>query len=147
MTPVPVPKNEIERLHLLHELDILDSEPEPVFDKITQFAQQLFQVEAAIITLVDSERQWFKSKIGFNENETPREVSMCAHAVAHGSTMVVADASKDQRFSENPYVACEGGIRFYAGVPIAVVPNVHIGTLCIVDSHVRELSAEQQQWR
>src|SRR5690554_5811144 len=114
MTSAPIPKNELERLHLLHELDILDTAPEPVFDQITAFARELFDVETAIITLIDSERQWFTSAIGFDEKQTPRELSVCAHVVAQGATMVVGDASQDQRFFDNPYVACADGIRFYA---------------------------------
>lgn len=146
MTSAPCPKNELERLHLLHELDILDTEPEPVFDQITSFARDIFDVETAIITLVDSERQWFKSAIGFDEKQTPREVSMCAHVIAQGATMVVPDASQDPRFIDNPYVDCPKGIRFYAGAPIEVIPGIHIGTLCIIDSKPRQFSPQQQQW-
>src|SRR5690606_9020166 len=131
--------------HLLHELDILDTAPEPVFDQITAFARELFDVETAIITLIDSERQWFKSAIGFDEKQTPREVSMCAHVVAQGATMVVGDASQDQRFIDNPYVACAEGIRFYAGVPLEMAPGVHIGTLCIIDSKPRDFSSQHRQ--
>lgn len=146
MTSAPVPRNELERLHLLHELDILDTEPEPVFDQITAFAKDLFQVESALITLVDAERQWFKSKIGFDENETPREVSMCAHVIAQGQTMVVNDASTDPRFRDNPFIDCVDGIRFYAGAPIEMAPGIHIGTLCIIDSKPRLFTEQQQHW-
>ncbi|WP_404408927.1 diguanylate cyclase [Pseudidiomarina marina] len=146
MKPAPLPRNEVERLHLLHELDILDTEPEPVFDKITQFAKQLFDADAALITLVDSERQWFKSKIGFQENETPREVSFCSHAVEKASTMVVEDATKDERFFDNPYVVAENGLRFYAGVPLEIAPDIFVGTLCITDSRPRNFSTQQREW-
>lgn len=146
MTSAPIPKNELQRLHLLHELDILDTEPEPVFDQITAFAKDLFQVETALITLIDAERQWFKSKVGFDENETPREVSMCAHVVAQGSTMIVADASQDPRFQDNPYIDCVDGVRFYAGVPLEMAPGIFIGTLCIVDNKPRQFSKQQQYW-
>ena len=146
MTSAPIPKNELQRLYLLHELDILDTEPEPVFDQITAFAKDLFEVDTAIITLVDAERQWFKSAVGFDGQETPREVSMCAHVVAKGATMVVNDASQDPRFHDNPYIDCVDGVRFYAGVPLEMAPGLFIGTLCIIDSKPRELTQQQQYW-
>ena len=146
MKPAPIPANEADRLHLLHELDILDTEPEPVFDQITALAKDIFQVDAAIITLVDGQRQWFKSKVGFAENETPRDVSFCAHAVAQGSTMVVNDATGDERFVDNPYVTAEGGLRFYAGATLELGNQLHLGTLCIIDSQPREFSEQQQRW-
>lgn len=146
MKSAQLPKNELERLHLLHELDILDTEPEPVFDKITKLAKQLFEVDACLITLIDSERQWFKAKIGVQESETPRDVSFCSHAVVQGSTMVVNDATKDERFHDNPYVLADGGLRFYAGVPLEITPGIFIGTLCIIDSKPRTLLQHQQEW-
>lgn len=146
MKPAPIPNNESERLHLLHDLDILDTEPEPVFDNITQFAKQLFDVDAALITLVDSERQWFKSKIGFQECETPREVSFCGHAIMQGTTMVVEDATKDDRFYDNPFVVAAEGVRFYAGAPLEIKPGIIIGTLCLIDSKPRQFSLQQRQW-
>lgn len=146
MTSAPIPNNELERLHLLHELDILDTEPEPVFDQITALARDIFQVDTAIITLVDAERQWFKSKVGFDEKETPREVSMCTHVVAQGSTMVVNDTQQDERFINLPHVACKDGIRFYAGAPLEMAPGLYIGTLCIIDSQPRTFSQQEKFW-
>ncbi|WP_339877871.1 diguanylate cyclase [Pseudidiomarina gelatinasegens] len=146
MKSAPVPNNELERLHLLHELDILDTEPEPIFEKITLMVKQLFGVETVLISLIDSDRQWFKSKVGFNASETPREVSMCAHAIAQGSTMVINDTREDPRFIGNPLVTASGGIRFYAGAPIEIAPQTYIGTLCVIDSKPHVFTAQQQQW-
>lgn len=146
MKLAPLPKNELERLHLLHELDILDTEPEPIFDKITNLAKQVFNVETALITLVDSERQWFKSKIGFQACETPRSISFCGHAIAQGATLIVENALEDERFHDNPLVTAENGIRFYAGAPLEISPGIFVGTLCIIDTHPKHFTSQQVQW-
>lgn len=146
MIKPPLPANEEARLQLLHELNLLDSEADPLYDSITAFAQQLFGVDAAIITLVDEHRQWFKSAQGFDLTETPRDVSFCAHAITQQTTMIVEDASQDERFHDNPFVIAEDGIRFYAGVPLALNDDLNIGTLCLIDSRPRQLSPQQQQW-
>ncbi|MDX1706315.1 diguanylate cyclase [Pseudidiomarina sp.] len=145
MKPAPIPANEQERLAQLHELEILDTEPAQTLDEIVAFARELFGVDAALITLVDEDRQWFKAKAGFSEKETPRDVSFCAHVVASGKTTVVENASKDPRFSDNPYVVAPDGIRFYAGAPLTI-NEFHLGTLCLIDSSSRTFRDEQLRW-
>ncbi|MDT7525868.1 diguanylate cyclase [Pseudidiomarina sp. GXY010] len=146
MIKPPLPANEEARLQLLHELNLLDSEADPLYDSITAFAQQLFGVDTAIITLVDEHRQWFKSVQGFDLPETPRDISFCGHAITQQTTMIVEDASQDERFHDNPLVAANDGIRFYAGVPLTLNDDLNIGTLCLIDSRPRQLSPQQQQW-
>ncbi|KFZ31165.1 hypothetical protein IDSA_00045 [Pseudidiomarina salinarum] len=145
MKPAPIPANEQERLAVLHELEILDTETDEILDEITAFARELFGVDAALITLVDEKRQWFKAKIGFGEAETPRDVSFCGHVVASGETTVIENAALDQRFTDNPYVTADGGVRFYAGAPLTVQNEFHLGTLCLIDSAPRTFSNDQQR--
>ncbi|MDN7129448.1 diguanylate cyclase [Pseudidiomarina terrestris] len=132
MGSVPLPTNEQARLQLLHQLDILDTEADPIFDRITALVKEVLGADAALITLVDEERQWFKAKVGFDEPETPREVSFCTHVVAAGETVIVENAIDDERFSENPYVTAEGGVRSYAGAPITLYNDYHLGSLCVI---------------
>lgn len=139
------PKNELERLAVLQRLDVLDTAPEPSFDRITELAQAIFKVPTVLVSLVDKDRQWFKAKVGFEETQTPREVSFCAHAVAAGETLVVNDACKNQAFADNPLVAADNGIRFYAGALVSVHDTIHLGTLCLIDTQPREFSARDQQ--
>ena len=137
MTPAPIPVNENSRLTALRELLILDTPPEERFDRITAFAQTEFEVPTVLISLVDGERQWFKSKLGMDCSETPRSVSFCGHAILGNDVMVVADARSDPRFSDNPLVINDPFIRFYAGAPL-VLPGGHVlGTLCLISPHLR----------
>ncbi len=145
MKPAPIPANEQARLAVLHELDILDTEADKILDEITAFARELFGVDAALITLVDEDRQWFKAKIGFDEPETPRDVSFCSHVVASGETIIIENASLDERFIDNPYVTAEGGIRFYAGAPLTIENEFHLGTLCLIDSSPRTFTSSQKR--
>lgn len=123
MQQFPVPRNEAARLRLLHELELLDTEADPIFDRITLLVKELLHADAALISLIDDERQWFKSRVGLDEPETPREVSFCTHVVASGETMVVEDARQDKRFCNNPYVATADGVRAYAGAPSRCTAN------------------------
>jgi len=140
-----IPANEHERLRILHNLDVLDSEPEATFDRITELARSLFDAPSVLISLIDSDRQWFKSKIGLDATETARKTSFCAYAVADGETLIVEDAPNNERFKSHPAVA-DHTVTFYAGALITVAPDIHLGTLCIFDSKPRVFTAQQQEW-
>src|ERR1043166_10192254 len=114
----PLPPNEKERLAALRRYAILDTPEEPAFDRITRLVATLLKVPMATVTLIDEQRQWFKSAYGMDARQTSREVSFCAHAILHEELMVVPDAATDQRFSNNPLVTGDPRIRFYAGVPL-----------------------------
>lgn len=138
------PTREIDRLKALREYNILDTPADSAYDDITSLAAFICNVPVALISFVDSDRQWFKSKVGLHIHETPRDVSFCAHAILTPHTTVVQDAFCDQRFADNPLVMAEPGIRFYAGVPL-VTPTEHpLGTLCVIDYQPRTLSDVQQ---
>src|SRR6476619_1002627 len=111
----PIPKNEKKRLRILWQYDILDTVPEEVFDDLTELAARICEAPIALITLVDEDRQWFKSKVGISVNETARDISFCAHALCQSDLFIIADASKDARFAKNPLVTSSPKIRFYAG--------------------------------
>jgi CheY-like chemotaxis protein len=134
-----VPDNEERRLAALRGLRILDTEPEERFDRVTRLAAALFDVPIAVISLVDENRQWFKSCVGLNARETSRDASFCAHVVYNQTPMIVADTFKDARFADNPLVTNEPRIRFYAGYPLTLNDGTCIGTLCLLDSRPRSL--------
>jgi len=136
------PENESERLAELCGLHILDTAGEERFDRITRTAQKMFGVQIALISLVDAERQWFKSKQGLAAEQTPRDISFCGHAILGSEVFVVEDASLDPRFSDNPLVTQAPFIRFYAGVPVTGALGYKLGTLCIIDSKPRVFSAD-----
>lgn len=144
MPGAALPDNESTRLSVLRRYDILDSASEADFDDLTKIAAQICRTPIALITLVDSERQWFKSRIGLAAIETPREQAFCAHAIHDASTLIVPDALEDTRFADNPMVEGEPRIRFYAGAPLQMGGGVNLGTLCVIDREPRGLSAEQQ---
>ena len=135
------PVDETKRLSELRSLSILDSAAEGRFDRITRLAQRLFGVSTALVTLVDDERQWFKSRVGLDVPETSRNLSFCAHAILNDGIMLVPDAAHDERFWDNPLVAGSPDFRFYAGCPITGPAGAKLGTLCILDQRPRELSA------
>ena len=140
-----VPANEKKRLQALRDLQILDTPPEERFDRVTRLAKQVFGTPIALVSLVDADRQWFKSRQGLDAEETPRNISFCGHAILDDKIMVVTDASEDQRFCDNPLVCGDPNIRFYAGYPIGAPDGSRIGTLCIIDRKPRQVTKEQLQ--
>jgi PAS domain S-box-containing protein len=145
MKPAPIPPDEIERLAALRGLGVLDSPPDPDFDKLTLLAAQICGTPLAMISLVDSDRQWFKSKVGVSNDEDPRELSFCAHALGSTDLLVVPDALADDRFVDNPLVTGEPNIRFYAGAPLVDARGHVLGTICVVDRQPRQLTPVQTQ--
>lgn len=139
------PPNEAERLHALRALKILDTSYEERFDRITRMAKQMFKVPITLVSLIDEDRQWFKSCQGLEVTETPRALSFCGHAINQDDVFIVPDTLKDERFADNPLVTGDLKVRFYAGYPLKLRPGINLGTLCIVDSKPRELSAEDKQ--
>lgn len=139
---VPIPPDEDARLRALHELGLLDTPPEERFDRLTRLASRLFNAPIALVSLVDSDRQWFKSRVGFEPAETSREASFCAHAISDEEIMVVPDATADDRFRDNPLVVDSPNIRFYAGCPVKAPDGTNLGTLCIIDHEPRDLASD-----
>ena len=138
------PVHEEERVHALHALNILDTRPEERFDRLTRLARRLFDVPIALVSLVDSDRQWFKSCQGMAATETPRDVSFCAHAILSDQILMIPDAGSDERFHDNPLVTGEPRIRFYSGCPLKVGNGSNVGTLCLLDTRPRVLDAEER---
>ena len=137
--------HERKRLKVLWQYDVLDTVPEEVFDDLTELAARICEAPIAMISLVDEDRQWFKSKVGVTVNETSRDISFCSHAIKQEGLFIVSDASRDARFVQNPLVTSDPKIRFYAGAPL-ITPDGHaLGTLCVIDKVPRMLSHEQQQ--
>lgn len=143
MHSAPLPTNELQRLTALYECNLLDSEPEQVFDDITHLAAYVCQTPIALISLIDAERQWFKAKVGLEASETHRDLAFCAHAILQEEVLIVPDAAADPRFAANPLVTDEPHIRFYAGVPLITSQGLPLGTLCVIDHVPRTLTPEQ----
>lgn len=132
--------NENIRIKTLQGLDVLDTPPEERLDRITQVAANMFNVPMALVSLVDENRQWFKSCVGLDATETARDISFCGHAILQDDVFIVEDASIDARFSDNPLVQGEPHIRFYAGCPLIHENGTRVGTLCIIDKTPRSFT-------
>jgi GAF domain-containing protein len=135
-----IPNDETQRLHALYKLQLLDTPPEERFDLITEKAMSYFSVTNVLVSLIDKNRQWFKSKQGTSTCETARDISFCGHAINYDDVFVVNDTHKDERFCDNPLVTEEPHIRFYAGCPIKTRDGYAVGTLCLIDSQPKLLT-------
>ncbi len=144
-TSYPVPTNELDRLRTLRAYKILDTNPEEHFDELTRLAALICGVPISLISLIDSDRQWFKSKFGLDVQETPRAQAFCTHAIMQPELFVVPDATKDERFANNPMVTGDLNIRFYAGEPLAARDGHVLGTLCVIDHVPHTLSDAQKE--
>jgi len=136
------PDDEEQRLATLQSLNILDTAAEERFDRLTRMARRLFGVPIALVSLVDKDRQWFKSSMGLEARETPRDISFCGHTILDDASLVVPDTNNDTRFADNPLVTEDPSIRFYAGSPLAAPNGSRLGTLCIIDRKPRNLDDE-----
>ncbi|WP_416769697.1 diguanylate cyclase [Pseudomonas sp. RHF3.3-3] len=138
------PANETARVEKLRSLNILDTPPEERFDRLTRLAKRLFDVPIALVSLVDENRQWFKSCVGLTASETPRDISFCGHAILGDQVLMIPNAESDERFHDNPLVTGAPGIRFYAGCPLTVGEGNKLGTLCLIDTKPRTLNDEER---
>jgi GAF domain-containing protein len=143
MFKVPVPDNEVSRLNTLLRYEILDTPAERDFDDITLMAAQICQTPISLISLVDANRQWFKSTLGVTQQETPRELAVCAHAIMNREPLIIPDLRRDERFKDFPMVTSDPFIRFYAGAPLWSKSGHALGSLCVLDRVPRELSSSQ----
>jgi signal transduction histidine kinase/sensor domain CHASE-containing protein/ActR/RegA family two-component response regulator len=144
MQNAPIPDNDEARVKALRKLGLLDSVPEERFDRLTRITQKTLSMPIALISLVDNDRQWFKSKLGINAIETERCISFCGHAILGKDIFVVENALVDERFKDNPLVCGELGLRFYAGRPLFTTKGYCIGTLCVIDTKARTFDSEQR---
>ncbi len=145
MLTAPIPVNEKERLESLRSLEILDTEPEERFDRITKLATKIFNVPISTVTLVDANREWYKSVCGLDAHEGDRAISFCGHAMLADEIFIVPDTTKDERFADNPMVIGKPFIKFYAGVPLISSDGHRIGTFCIKSKERKELTEEEKE--
>lgn len=145
MPAAPIPYNESERLEALSSLCLLDTPQDPALTLMTELAATIFKVPIAVVSLVDVGRQWFKAKVGLPILETPRDHAFCAYAIHSSNSLVILDATKDERFSDNPLVTGPPYIRFYAGIPLLLKPGLAIGTLCVIGDQPRSTFTKQEE--
>ena len=144
MIKAPTPSNEAQRLKSLIDYQILDTLPEEDFDDLTKTASAICKTPIALISLIDKDRQWFKSSVGIDAKESSREISFCGHAIHENDLFLVRNALEDERFFDNPFVTEGIKIRFYGGAPLISSSGHAIGTICVIDQVSRELTEEQQ---
>src|SRR5215475_6468825 len=142
-TPPPI-KSEAARVAALHRYAILDTEPEQAFDDLVLLASFICKTPIALISLVDENRQWFKSKLGVSISETSREIAFCSTVIQQSDVFVIPDTLNDERFRDNPLVVSEPNVRFYAGAPLIDEDGHALGTICVLDRIPRELAPDQQ---
>ena len=140
----PIPENEEARLERLRQYQILDTRPSESFDRISRLASRLLDMPIALVTFIEEDRQWFKSKVGMDAVESPRELAFCSHTICDNKLLLVPDAREDARFADSPFVTQEPFVRFYAGVPLRSPDGYNVGTICVVDHVPRELSPEDR---
>ncbi|MCP4912018.1 MAG: PAS domain-containing protein [Oligoflexia bacterium] len=143
MKKAPIPPNDLERLQELYNYKVLDTDSEEIFDDITALAAKICDSKICLVSLVDRNRQWFKSAHGLDVKETPRDISYCGHAIMGDDVFIVEDANKDERFKDNPFNTGEPYVRFYAGAPLITPSGNRIGTLCVIDHEPKKLSPYQ----
>lgn len=140
-----LPVSEAQRIATLRQLLILDTAPEARFDLITAYAASQFGVPIALVSLVDASRQWFKSCVGLEAAETPRDISFCGHAILQDGIFEIPDARADPRFADNPLVTGDPWIRFYAGCPLVMDNGEAVGTLCLIDRVPKRLGGWERE--
>ncbi|MFK7826626.1 MAG: GAF domain-containing protein [Oligoflexales bacterium] len=145
MISAPLAPDEEERIKKLQELKILDTEIDKNLDSITKLAAEICETKISLVSLVDRDRQWFKSRFGIDATETPREYAFCAHAILQNDLFEIEDSREDERFSDNPLVTGPPNVIFYAGYPIEVSGGHKIGTLCAIDSKPHKLNEFQKK--
>lgn len=144
MKEAPIPKDEKERILKLKSYHVLDTDQEAIFDEITCSVAAICEAKIALVSLIDTDRQWFKSRHGLEATETPRNISYCGHAIMSDELFIIPDATKDERFCDNPLLTGEPHVRFYAGAPLITPDGFKIGTLCVIDDKPKELTDAQR---
>ena len=144
MKIAPLPHNEALRLQDLYSYQLLDTPSESDFDELVELASRICNCPISLITLLDKDRQWFKAKKGINADGTSRDEAFCSHAILQDEVMIVKDATKDERFFDNPFVIGDPNVRFYAGAPIVSRSGHKLGTICLIDSKPKSFTKEEE---